>query len=597
LLTVGLFSLVSPVAHAYGATDLISGLTALDQQIHGKAKLTAPQRAAVHRDKAALIAAGGYTGMVHGVSYADVMINLDCIGSSLQHARNAPRSNKRLERFWANKALACQHKLATALKAAGQAPASVLNDMGDIAGQLVIIKARIDEGHVFGAKSTTLRHFLSGVATGDFNGPLIYGLPFSEHYRAIECIDVKVESGRISGASACVHRLRRLLRRHVTRVTAHVSARAHAAAEADAGFVIDSLEKLDHRLAGLSSLTEAERGVVHSEKATFVAQAYGRVANGVTHADVLNNLDCVDTELQIARNSNKKSRQKSQVAKAMACEQRLSAALSAGGRAPGALTADMAKLRGAIAAVAKRVKQGRVFGSKTRAVRDQATAIVGRHFSDTLYGVSFAEHFRDLECIDVKVESGRISGASSCARRLIRLIRANKPPKPAITFGSDLTGDPVAFPGVWREDSEFWTEGTRIPVSGTITQFKLRVGSDPVTLPVRFSVVEPQPDGRMKVLTTTNPPYIVPGGSPGVYTVDTHTFSFKCCKVKRGDYVTVDNRGAEETQAPYAWFARKPNYTTFSHMEAGVSQDAGQLWRPDPHPGFEVLLQITMIPD
>jgi hypothetical protein len=32
-------------------------------------------------------------------------------------------------------------------------------------------------------------------------------------------------------------------------------------------------------------------------------------------------------------------------------------------------------------------------------------------------------------------------------------------------------------------------------------------------------------------------------------------------------------------------------------MEAGVSQDAGQLWRPNPHPGFEVLVQVTMIPD
>ena len=101
----------------------------------------------------------------------------------------------------------------------------------------------------------------------------------------------------------------------------------------------------------------------------------------------------------------------------------------------------------------------------------------------------------------------------------------------------------------------------------------------------------------MKVLTTTNPPFIVPGGSPGIYTINTNTFSFKCCKVKQGDIVTVDNRGAEETESPYVWFARKPGFTTFSHTEPGVSQDAGQLWRPTPHQGFEVLVQVTMIPD
>lgn len=370
---------------------------------------------------------------------------------------------------------------------------------------------------------------------------------------------------------------------------------APAAHGADAGHVVRLLGDLDHHLAGLSSLTAAERAVVHRDKAQLISESYGEKTGGVTYAEVLNGLDCVDTALQIARNTKGRAKQKRVVAQATSCQKGLAAAMKAGGTSAGVL-ADMSTLRSRIAAVATRVRQGRVFGAKTRAVRDQA-AVVARRIGGKPFGVDFAEHFRDLECIDVKVESGRISGASSCARRLQRLIKANAPAKPAITFGSDLTGDPVALPGVWREDSEFWTQGLTIPAAGTITEFRLRVGSNPVSLPVRFSVVRPQPDGRVKVLTTTNPPYLVPGGSPGVYTVKTSTFSFKCCIVSKGDIVTVDNRGAEETPSPYVWFARKPGFTAFSHMEPGVSQDAGQLWRPEPHLGFDVLLQALMTPN
>jgi hypothetical protein len=366
-------------------------------------------------------------------------------------------------------------------------------------------------------------------------------------------------------------------------------------AAADTGHLLRLLAELDTRLAGLSSLTAAERAVVHGQKAALIADSYGDKTNGVTYADVLTGLDCVDTDLQIARASSNRQA-KSQVAKALACNDGLTTALRAGGQASGTVMGDMATLRARIGAVATAVRKGKVFGSKARAVRDLAATIAGRDFAGAPYGVSFAEHFRDLECIDVKVESGLISGASSCAKRLQRLIKANAPANGPVTFGSDLTGDPVALPGIWPEDSEFWVKGLTVPAPGMITEFRLRVGSGPVSLPVRFSVVRPQPDGRVKVITTTNPPFLVPGGSPGTYIVKTSTFSFVCCRVLQGDIVTVDNRGADQTQDPYVWFARKPGFETFSHMEAGVSQDAGQLWRPTPHEGFEVLLQVVMTP-
>ena len=360
--------------------------------------------------------------------------------------------------------------------------------------------------------------------------------------------------------------------------------------------LVAGLNDLAGRLSASSRLSATERAATHRAKAALIDAAYDQSVDGVTYGVVLSGLDCVDTDLQIARNASKRSAAKSAVAKALSCGDGLTAQLRAGGQAPAPLLADLAKLRARIRTVDKAVRAGKSFGAKTRAVRDAAAGVVARHFAASLYGVSFAETFGDLDCVDVKIETSKLSGAASCAKRLRRLVEANAPPNLPITFGSDLAGDTAALPGVWREDSEFWTNRLTVPVAGTVTQFRLRVGSGPVLLPIRFSVVRPQPDNRVKVITTTNPPYMLPALSPGTYTFDTSVLSFKCCKVEKGDIVTVDNRGAEETEAPYHWFARKPGITTFSHMEAGVSQDAGQLWSATSHSDLDVLLEITEIP-
>ena len=369
---------------------------------------------------------------------------------------------------------------------------------------------------------------------------------------------------------------------------------AAPASAATSSSLIAGLNKLASDLTAKSHLSATERAALHREKAALIDAAYGDQVRGVTYAAILNGLDCVATDLQIARNAAKKSAQSSAVGKALACHDILARALRPS--APNALVSDLTALRNRIRDVAKAVKAGKPFGAKTRAVREEAAGLVAEHFVVRLHGVALSEIYRDVECIDVKIETGKLSGAASCAKRLRRLVTANAPPNPPITFGSDLLGDPVAMPGVWREDSEFWTSKLTIPAAGTITQFRLRIGAGPVALPIRFSVVRPQPDGRVKVLTTTNPPYMVPAGTPGTYTFSTSALSFKCCKVEKGDIVTVDNRGAEETESPYTWFARKRGITTFSHMVPGVSQDAGQLWTATPHADLDVLLEITMTP-
>jgi hypothetical protein len=383
---------------------------------------------------------------------------------------------------------------------------------------------------------------------------------------------------------------------------AHAAARPQAeAAAVDANDLVAELGDLDALMAGKATLTTLERTLVHDSKAKLIASVYTQQAAGVQLADVITGLDCVDTDIQRARNSNKKSTQKSWVGKARMCQKTFVARLKAAGASASAVLPDASTLGKRIADVATAVRKGKAFGAKATAIRAFAADLVGNHFDASIGGVPFSEHFRDLECVDVKVEAGRISGASSCAERLARLlkeqIKANPPPPPPpITWGSDLTGDPVSIDGTWREDSEFWNSGIFAPADGLITEFRLKVGDQPTAIPIRFSIVRPQPDGTVKVILTTDPPFMLPAHAPDVYTVNSNSLSFRCCKIVKGDIISVDNRGANTVQDPYHWFAQKRDKTTFSHMVAGVSQDAGQIWTATPNPGYEVLLQITEQP-
>ncbi|CAA9486167.1 MAG: hypothetical protein AVDCRST_MAG53-1008 [uncultured Solirubrobacteraceae bacterium] len=372
--------------------------------------------------------------------------------------------------------------------------------------------------------------------------------------------------------------------------------------------LVKGLEALDGQLRG--SLSASERASVHRAKALLVARHFDVPVRDTDYATVFTALDCVSTNIQRARNAAR-GKARSPAAKAKGCLAGLAEELADGGRAPAALRRDLSKLSKAVGAITTATRKGKAFGAKATALRRRSARFVARHFDGRpVAGVRFSDVFEALECVDVKVESGAVRGAGACARKLRRLLRGNLPPSqggtsdapsaPPITFGSDLSGDPVAIPGKYPEDTEFWTRGLTIPRDGTITTFRVRVGANPVDLPIRFSVVEPQPDGRVKVLTTTHPPYQLPGNSPGTYSFQTSNLSFACCKVKQGDIVTIDNRGADQTQDPYVWFARRPGFTTFSYTNptpGAPTQDPGQFWTPRANEGYDLLVQAVVSPN
>jgi hypothetical protein len=193
-----------------------------------------------------------------------------------------------------------------------------------------------------------------------------------------------------------------------------------------------------------------------------------------------------------------------------------------------------------------------------------------------------------------------------------------KLPKLPLTFASDLAGQAQSLLGAFSADVSYWlrhvfggasgasahasqasnyVRSATVPVDGTITGFTLKgyaiSGDMPGpggSEPIRFSVARPQPNGQLQVITTTNPPYTLPG-TPGTYTFSASTLSFKCCKVKAGDVISLDARGGE-----FAVFASVPGSETDSFSMAGLTQNPGYMWTPTPHQNVELLLQVAEQP-
>ena len=188
-------------------------------------------------------------------------------------------------------------------------------------------------------------------------------------------------------------------------------------------------------------------------------------------------------------------------------------------------------------------------------------------------------------------------------------------PPPTEDFGSDLAEDPFAALGEFFADVAYipdtiaakprqrgaqargYVASATAPADGTVTRITLKgyaVSGDMPgpggSEPIRFSVVRPQPDGRLVVITTTNPPFALPGTS-GTYTYDMSTVSFACCKVKKGDVVTLDARGGR-----FAVFGRVPGSVTDTFSMAGPTFDAGATWTPTHHPDVELLMRVTERP-
>ena len=132
------------------------------------------------------------------------------------------------------------------------------------------------------------------------------------------------------------------------------------------------------------------------------------------------------------------------------------------------------------------------------------------------------------------------------------------------------------------------------PADGTVTQITVKGyainGDRPGpggSEPIRFSVARPQPNGQLKVITTTDPPFTLPG-TDGVWTFDMSQVRFKCCNVQKGDIVSLDARGGE-----FAVFGQVPGSVTDVFTMAGPTQDPGYMWTGTPHQDVELLMQVT----
>ncbi|HEX4564387.1 MAG TPA: hypothetical protein VH115_08020, partial [Solirubrobacteraceae bacterium] len=140
---------------------------------------------------------------------------------------------------------------------------------------------------------------------------------------------------------------------------------------------------------------------------------------------------------------------------------------------------------------------------------------------------------------------------------------------------------------------------TVVPANGMVTAIAVKgyaiSGDRPGpggSEPIRFTVAEPQPGGQLKVVTTTNPPFTLPGAPGGVTTFPMSQVSFKCCRVKAGDIVSLDARGGE-----FAVFGRAPGAVTETFTSGGLSQNEGVLWTGTPHQGVELLMRVTEQPE
>jgi hypothetical protein len=347
---------------------------------------------------------------------------------------------------------------------------------------------------------------------------------------------------------------------------------------------------------GQLSGSSPARAQVHAAKAKLIAAAYEDKIGGISAARVIGDLDCISRNVQKARGASQSSTVRARFTDARRCRGDLAKLATTGG-AKG-LASDLTGVNATLKSMGSKAVAGKAFGAAATALRKTQSAIVARRFSgDTLHGVPVSQAYDDIECIDVKVEADRASGAASCAKRLLRRTKSLAPAKPLMTFGSDLTGTAVTLPDRFApEDTEFWTSALTVPAAGMVTEFRLKTGDSPIDLPLRFSVVRPRGDGTVVVITTTNPIYPLKAHDPGVHAYPTSGLSFVCCKVQAGDIITVDNSGTTTPDA-YVWFAAQPGTTTFSHTSNGDSQNAGVVWSPITHAGYEVLLQVVLQPE
>src|SRR3954468_21850153 len=187
-----------------------------------------------------------------------------------------------------------------------------------------------------------------------------------------------------------------------------VAAPASAAGSGTADELASGLDGLVSQLSGASAGTAA----IHAAKAELIAAAFSDQVDGVDAAKLIGAFDCVSLNVQKARNTKAKSVVKARMASARTCL--------------GAIAGVNTKsIKNALAAVAARATAGRPYGAKATALRKLQSGVIAKRFgAATLHGIPYDDAYDDLECVDVKLEAGRRSGALACAKRLLRRAKA-----------------------------------------------------------------------------------------------------------------------------------------------------------------------------
>ena len=113
------------------------------------------------------------------------------------------------------------------------------------------------------------------------------------------------------------------------------------------------------------------------------------------------------------------------------------------------------------------------------------------------------------------------------------------------------------------------------------------------SLPIRFSVARPQPNGQLEVVTTTDPPFTLPA-TDGIRTFSMSQVRFACCRVQKGDVVSFNARNGE-----FAVTAKVPGSAidTFTTIPGEATMNPGLQMDRRPHDGLELLMQVTEQPD
>jgi hypothetical protein len=139
---------------------------------------------------------------------------------------------------------------------------------------------------------------------------------------------------------------------------------------------------------------------------------------------------------------------------------------------------------------------------------------------------------------------------------------------------------------------------SNVTVSGEITSYTVKGYTVSSNRPgpggsgeIRLGVEEPQPNGQVKVLSTSNPPNLLPH-TPGTYTfaIGPPATGF-AMPVTKGDVVSLDTPGGN-----YAVFASRPGAQLETSQGTGLEQNPGVLWTLAQHANLELLLQVTIEP-